>query len=90
MLNGDVPFAFLGLPLGLLYFLAGTEILVDIVFTCNTLPVVSNFTSLGEFLRPLSIRSNPRLVDMCRDIAANTGIGILEPANLLGLHYGTN
>jgi hypothetical protein len=55
MLNSNVPFAFLRLPLGLLHLLACAEILVDIVFACDTLPVVSNFISLGKFFRPLGI-----------------------------------
>jgi hypothetical protein len=55
MLNGDIPFPFLGLPFGLLHSLSRAKVLVNIVLPCNTLPVLSNLISLGKFFRPLSI-----------------------------------
>jgi hypothetical protein len=79
MLNSDIPFSFLGLPFGLLHSLSRAKVLVHIVLPCNTLPVLSNLMSLGEFFRPLGIRRDARLVYMCRNIASNSGICILEP-----------
>jgi hypothetical protein len=55
MLNGYVPFAFLRVPLGLLYFLACPDILIDIMLSCDPLPVISNLMSLGELFSPLGI-----------------------------------
>lgn len=55
MLNTDIPLSFLGLPFGLLHSLSRAKVLVHIVLPCNTLPVLFDFLSLGEFFRPLGI-----------------------------------
>jgi hypothetical protein len=55
MLNGDLPFSFLGQPFGSLHFLPWANILVNIVLPRNTLPVVSDLSALGEFFCPLGI-----------------------------------
>lgn len=79
MFNSDIPFAFLGLPFRLLHSLSRAKVLVHIVLPCNTLPVLFDLLSLGEFFRPLGIWRDAGLIYMCRDIAANAGICILEP-----------
>lgn len=79
MLNSDIPFPFLGLPFGLLHSLSSAKVLVHIVLPCNTLPVVSNLMTLGEFFCPLSIRRDAGLVYMCRNIASDAGVCIFEP-----------
>lgn len=55
MLNSYFPFALLGLPFGLLYFLPRAKILIDIVLSRDSLPVVSDLLSLGKFFSPLGI-----------------------------------
>lgn len=79
VLNGNFPLSFLGIPFRLLYFLPCAKILVDIVLACNSLPVVSNLLSLGKLFRPLGIRRDIGLVDMCRNVTTNTRVCILKP-----------
>lgn len=83
MLDGNLPFALLRLPFSLLYFLPRAEILIDIVLSRDSLPVVSDLIPLGKFFSPLSIRRNAGLIDMRRDITPNTGVGILKPDSQL-------
>lgn len=73
-------------PLTLLVIPSGTDdspvqlqILVDIVFLCESLPVISYLSSLCIFFRPLCPRIESRLVDIGGYVAANSGVYVFEP-----------
>ena len=55
------------------------EILIDIVFMCNALPVLQNLCSLGIFFGPICLGLEGRLVDIGGDVAAYSGVDVLVP-----------
>ena len=75
----DLPPALVAKPLGPFDSMLRPNVLVDIVFARNTLPVLSDLVPLCKLLRPLGVWLEIRLVDVRWDIAPHTRICILKP-----------
>lgn len=60
--------------------MAEPEILVYVVFPCNSLPVISDLSSLCVLLGPLSIGLEGGLINVCRYITADTWVDVLVPS----------
>jgi hypothetical protein len=78
--HSDLPLALVAKPLGPFDSMLRPNVLVDMVFARNTLPVLSDLVPLCKLLRPLGVWLEIRLVDVGWDIAPHTRICILKPS----------
>lgn len=83
MRDGNLPFTLLTQPLGSLDLLLRPNVLINIVLSCNALPVFSNLRALSEFLRPLRIGRKARLVGMRGYITSHARVSIFKPCTSL-------
>lgn len=75
----NLPLARGGIPFEPLDAVGQLEELVQAVLVRQAFPVALDLLALGELLRPLRVRVEGGLIDVCRNVTANPWIDILEP-----------
>jgi hypothetical protein len=78
------PLRLLRLPARLYGLVVEPNLIVDLIFGRDALPVGEDLGALSIFLAPLGVWSETGLVDIRRDIAAYTRVSVLEPRTTLG------
>lgn len=78
------PFRFTRIPLRRVYFRSEAAFRMDIVLPGQRLPIFLDLVALGVLLRPVNLGRVCRLVAVRRDVAPDTGIGVLNPSATLG------
>jgi hypothetical protein len=81
----EVPLRVRIVPRGSVDTVAELDVLVNVVLPRRRLPVVAYLSAFCELLTPLGIWCESGLVDVCRNVTADSWIAVFEPCAALDL-----